>query len=205
MTGPGTSSVRVRPAAPHEFDRVADLVELGFRNGPYGHFPVSAARTALVRDSAGRAAAGALLVAVDERGAVDARGADDERGAVDGTDATDAVAPLLGTASLLRAGEAGSRLAQPGEIELRLIAVAPAARGRGIGEALVRAALHVAAEMGAGAVVLDTGSLNLPAQRLYERIGFQRQHDRVPTRLGGPGSPDEIPPLVYSFPLPQRP
>jgi ribosomal protein S18 acetylase RimI-like enzyme len=187
MTGPGAVGVRVRAAAPHEFDRVADLVELGFRHGPYGHFPVSAARTALVRDSAGRAAAGALLVAVEEHGAVEEIGA---------------VVPLLGTASLLRAGEAGSRLAQPGEIELRLIAVDPAARGRGIGEALVRAALHVAAEMGAVAVVLDTGSLNLPAQRLYERIGFQRRHDRVPTRLGGPGSPDEVPPLVYSFPLP---
>ena len=200
---PGTEqvSVRVRPAAAHEFDRVADLVELGFRNGPYGHFPVSAERTALVRDSAGRAAAGALLVAVDDRGLADERGAVDESGGVG--DAA-APVPLLGTASLLRAGEAGSRLAQPGEIELRLIAVDPAARGRGIGEALVRTALHVAAEMGAGAVVLDTGSLNLPAQRLYERIGFQRQHDRVPTRLGGPGSPDEIPPLVYSFPLPQH-
>jgi len=180
-------SVRVRAAAPHEFDRVADLVELGFRNGPYGHFPVSAARTALVRDSAGRAAAGALLVAVDEHGAVD-----------------EPDVPLLGTASLLRAGASGSRLAQAGEAELRLIAVDPGARGRGIGEALVLTALAVAAQWGAEAVVLDTGSLNLPAQRLYERVGFQRRHDRVPGGLGGPGSPDEIPPLVYSFPLPAR-
>jgi ribosomal protein S18 acetylase RimI-like enzyme len=190
MSGRGLLGVRVRPAARHEFERVADLVELGFRNGPYGHFPVSAARTALVRDPAGRAAAGALLVAVDDNGA--------DAGA-------EAVVPLLGTASLLRAGAAGSRLARPGEAELRLIAVEPAARGRGIGEALVLHSLEVAAHWGVGAVVLDTGSLNLPAQRLYERVGFQRQHDRVPGGLGGPGSPDEIPPVVYSFALPRHP
>jgi ribosomal protein S18 acetylase RimI-like enzyme len=192
VSGPSLTAVRVRPAAPHEFERVADLVELGFRHGPYGHFPVSPARTALVRDSAGRAAAGALLVAVEERRVVDAVGdpVDEEAGG-----------PLLGTASLLRAGASGTRLAQPGEAELRLIAVDPDARGRGVGEALVLHALAVAGQWGAGAVVLDTGSLNLPAQRLYDRVGFQRLHDRVPSGLGGPGSPDEIPPLVYSFPL----
>ena len=186
-------NVRVRPAAPHEFERVADLVELGFRNGPYGHLPVSTARTALVRDSAGRAAAGALLVAVDT---VDAG---------DGLGAGEPVVPLLGTASLLRSGATGTRLARPGEVELRLIAVDPDARGRGVGEALVLHALKVAAEWGVDAVVLDTGSLNLPAQRLYERVGFQRVHDRVPGGLGGPGSPDAIPPLVYAFPLPRHP
>jgi ribosomal protein S18 acetylase RimI-like enzyme len=190
MSGSGPRGVRVRPAAPHEFERVADLVELGFRNGPYGHVPVSADRTTLVRDSAGRAAAGALLVAVD---AVDAG---DELGA------GEPVVPLLGTASLLRAGAPGTRLAQPGEVELRLIAVDPSARGRGVGETLVRASLDVAAQLGANSVVLDTGSLNLQAQRLYERVGFQRRLDRVPGGLGGPGSPDAIPPLVYSFPLP---
>jgi ribosomal protein S18 acetylase RimI-like enzyme len=185
--GGAGGTVRVRAAAPQEFDRVADLVELGFRHGPYGHFPVSTARTALVRDSAGRAAAGMLLVAVDE------------------ADAAEGIEPLLGTASLLRAGAPGCRLARPGEVELRLIAVDPAARGRGIGETLVRAALTEAVGMGAEAVVLDTGSLNLPAQRLYDRVGFQRLHDRVPGNLGGPGSPDEIPPLVYGFALPRHP
>ena len=185
----GRPAVRVRPAARHEFDRVADLVERGFRHGPYGHLPVSAIRRALVRDSAGRAASGSLLVAVDD--------AAPEAGAAE--------VPLLGTASLLRAGASGSRLAEPGEVELRLIAVDPEARGRGVGEALVRTALAVAAQWGADAVVLDTGSLNLPAQRLYERVGFQRLRDRLPKGLGGPGSPDAIPPVVYSFALPAEP
>jgi len=193
MSGTSLTGVRVREAAPHEYERVADLVELGFRHGPYGHLPVSAARTALVRDSAGRAAAGALLVAVDAGETGDALGT------------AEPVVPLLGTASLLRAGAPGTRLAQSGEVELRLIAVDPAARGRGVGETLVRASLDVAAQMGAEAVVLDTGSLNLPAQRLYERVGFHRQLDRVPANLGGPGSPDAIAPLVYRYTLPRHP
>jgi ribosomal protein S18 acetylase RimI-like enzyme len=168
--------VHVRVATPEEYERVADLVELGFRTGPYGHLPVSAERTALVRDSAGRAKAGALLVAVEE-----------DR--------------LLGTASLLGAGAPGTRLARAGEVELRLIAVHPDARGRGIGDTLVRMSLTAAVGLGADAVVLDTGSLNLPAQRLYERVGFQRQHDRIPHGRGGPGSPDDIPALVYRYVL----
>jgi len=191
MSGTSLTGVRVREAAPHEYERVADLVELGFRHGPYGHLPVSAARTALVRDSAGRAAAGALLVAVDAAPGL--------------TEESEELAALLGTASLLRAGAPGTRLAQSGEVELRLIAVDPAARGRGVGETLVRASLDVAAQMGAEAVVLDTGSLNLPAQRLYERVGFHRQLDRVPANLGGPGSPDAIAPLVYRYTLPRHP
>ena len=200
MSGTSLTGVRVREAAPHEYERVADLVELGFRHGPYGHLPVSAERTALVRDSAGRAAAGALLVAVDAGETGDALGTAEESGG-----AAEPVVPLLGTASLLRAGAPGTRLAQSGEVELRLIAVDPAARGRGVGETLVRASLDVAAQMGAEAVVLDTGSLNLPAQRLYERVGFHRQLDRVPANLGGPGSPDAIAPLVYRYTLPRHP
>jgi ribosomal protein S18 acetylase RimI-like enzyme len=170
------AGLRVREATPEEYERVADLVELGFRTGPYGHLPVSTERTALVRDSAGRAKAGALLVAVEG-------------------------SSLLGTASLLNAGAPGTRLARAGEVELRLIAVHPDARGRGVGEALVRMSLTAAVGLGADAVILDTGSLNLPAQRLYERVGFRRQHDRSPDGLGGPGSPDEIPALVYRYAL----
>ena len=39
--------------------------------------------------------------------------------------------------------------------------------------------------------------------RVADLVGLGR-HDRVPAGLGGPGSPDEIPPLVYSFALPAR-
>lgn len=51
--------------------------------------------------------------------------------------------------------------------------VAPTARGRGVGEALVRAAVEVARERGRRRVMLDVGDHNTPAIRLYERLGFR--------------------------------
>ena len=148
-----TAPVDVRAARPEEFTSIAELVARGFRAGPYGHLPVSDARRRLLDDSAGRAAAGALLVATSG-------------------------GALLGTATLMRPGTVGTRLAVSGEAELRLLVVDAAARGRGVGEALVHASVDVAVRWGAKAVVLDTGSLNLPAQRLYERLGFSRLWDR---------------------------
>ncbi len=50
--------------------------------------------------------------------------------------------------------------------------VAPAGRGRGIGDALLSAALDVAREEGFTRIVLDVGDHNTPAQRLYARHGF---------------------------------
>ena len=53
--------------------------------------------------------------------------------------------------------------------------MAPAARGRGIAEALVRACLERARADGATGVVLSTQTQMAAAQRLYERLGFQRR------------------------------
>lgn len=55
---------------------------------------------------------------------------------------------------------------------LHLMAVDPAARGRGVGDALLRAAARLARERGLEAVRLDTFDFNGPAVRLYERNGF---------------------------------
>jgi ribosomal protein S18 acetylase RimI-like enzyme len=56
------------------------------------------------------------------------------------------------------------------------VVVDASARGRGIGEALTRAALAMAADRGARSVDLTTRSTREAANRLYERIGFRR-HD----------------------------
>lgn len=50
--------------------------------------------------------------------------------------------------------------------------VAPRARGRGVGEALIRAVLEEARHLGKVEVVLEVGSHNGPAIALYERCGF---------------------------------
>jgi ribosomal protein S18 acetylase RimI-like enzyme len=50
--------------------------------------------------------------------------------------------------------------------------VAPRARGRGVGEALVRAVLEEAARRGKSEVLLEVTDTNTTAISLYERCGF---------------------------------
>jgi GNAT superfamily N-acetyltransferase len=59
--------------------------------------------------------------------------------------------------------------------EVRLLAVAPAARGKGIGEALMRECIRRARRSGAPTLALHTTDLMRAAMRLYTRMGFQRQ------------------------------
>lgn len=55
------------------------------------------------------------------------------------------------------------------------VVVDAAARGRGIGEALTRAAIRLAAEAGARSVDLTSRPEREAANRLYARIGFVRR------------------------------
>jgi GNAT superfamily N-acetyltransferase len=62
-----------------------------------------------------------------------------------------------------------------GEVfELAKLAVAPPARGRGIGRALVAAAIEWATSAGAVRLVLSSNSRLEAALRLYESFGFRR-------------------------------
>lgn len=58
--------------------------------------------------------------------------------------------------------------------ELRLLAIAPEARGLGIGERLVRECIARARRDGAEAIGLHTSESMRGAMRLYERMGFVR-------------------------------
>ena len=58
--------------------------------------------------------------------------------------------------------------------EVRLLAVAPAGRGRGIGAALMQECVRRARKSGARALSLHTTDLMQTAQRMYERMGFAR-------------------------------
>jgi GNAT superfamily N-acetyltransferase len=55
--------------------------------------------------------------------------------------------------------------------------VAPEARKRGVGEALMERARQFAIETGAKGLMLETAIDNYTAQRLYERMGWQREND----------------------------
>jgi ribosomal protein S18 acetylase RimI-like enzyme len=93
----------------------------------------------------------------------------------------------------LRASSAVSPVPPPGALYVDALAVAPAARRRGVARALLADAERLAAEAGATGVALDTGLANAEAQALYEASGFERgaerraPDERTARAVGGPG------------------
>jgi GNAT superfamily N-acetyltransferase len=63
---------------------------------------------------------------------------------------------------------------------VRMLVVAPAARGQGAGRRLMAACLRCARDIGAPAVVLHTSPVMTTALRMYETIGFVRDRDIPP-------------------------
>ncbi len=116
-------------------------------------------------DTKRRAVEASLLVAVDETAGDGAAGNE----GVAGTEGA-----VLGTVTYCPPGSSYQELSGPGEGEFRMLAVAPAARGRGVGEFLVRTVLRRAREDGHQAVVLSTTTVGHRSHRLYERLGFTR-------------------------------
>lgn len=107
-----------------------------------------------LRDAAGRARDAELALALDDDGAV------------------------LGTVTFCRAGTPWAEVSQPGEAEFRMLAVAPVARGRGVGQTLTAWCLDRARAEGCRAIVLSTLPVMAAAHRLYERLGFVRTPER---------------------------
>ena len=68
------------------------------------------------------------------------------------------------------------------ESRIEDVVVDGAARGRGIGEALIRECIEVARRRGASIVELQTARVRVAANRLYERMGFERR-DSNPYRM----------------------
>ncbi|MEU8617080.1 GNAT family N-acetyltransferase [Streptomyces sp. NPDC048623] len=93
--------------------------------------------------------------------------------------AVDADGTVLGGVTFVPApGVMGDR-ATEGETEIRMLAVDRAARGRGVGEALVRACVERArAVPGCERIVLSTQPEMRTAHRIYERLGFHRTPER---------------------------
>jgi ribosomal protein S18 acetylase RimI-like enzyme len=81
---------------------------------------------------------------------------------------------LLGTVTLAHPGSRWREIGRDDELEFRMLAVAPAARGRGVGEALTRHVLDKAVRQGYRAVVLSSSESMNAAHRLYARLGFRR-------------------------------
>lgn len=88
-----------------------------------------------------------------------------------------AYAPELGAAPV---GIVGGYEAEPGTTELISMWVSPAARGHGIGRALVEAVIGRARARGMSRVHLWVAEGNGNARALYERCGFVSTGERQP-------------------------
>ena len=148
-----TGGVTVRLARDGEFDAAGDLVVAAYRT--HRDMEDGDGYLARVRDVRGRSADTDILVALDDGGG------------------------LLGCVSYVRDHtSAFAEVERPGEAGFRMLGVAEAARGRGVGRALVEACLERARAAGRTGVVIVTAPSWTDAQRLYERIGFRRAPER---------------------------
>ncbi|MEJ3743951.1 GNAT family N-acetyltransferase [Actinomycetes bacterium KLBMP 9797] len=142
-------TVAVRLAAPADHEAVARVSVAAYEadgqlKGEHGYAEVLA-------DVATRAAAGNILVAVDEHDTV------------------------LGAVLFVLPGSAYAEVSRPGEAEFRMLAVDPAAQGRGVGAALVAACVSRARELDCHALVICVRQgFAVAAHRLYTRLGFVR-------------------------------
>jgi ribosomal protein S18 acetylase RimI-like enzyme len=88
---------------------------------------------------------------------------------------------ILGSATIEvdgRIDESDGPLAQE-QVEIRMLGVAPGARGRGVARALMAACEQRARERGRTLVTLHTTPRMPAAQRMYERLGYDRGADRL--------------------------
>jgi len=146
------TDLEIRPARPDEYDAAGQLTVDAYRAA--GVLTDDDGYVPVLLDGARRATEAELLVAIDGSGS------------------------LVGTVTVAPAGNEWSEIAREGEIEMRMLAVAPSAWGAGIAGQLVDAVVDLARERGFERVVLMVVQINQPAHRLYERAGFRRVAER---------------------------
>lgn len=153
-------AVRVRPVRPAEHDRVGDLTLAAYD----GVGTMSEDYRAELADTGARVADGAeVWVAVDADGAV------------------------LGAVTFVDAGNRHFEAPSVGDCGFRMLAVDPAAQGRGIGRALVQHCLDRAAARGRRRVAIHTMIWMEQAQAMYASMGFVRRPDQDVVFPGGIG------------------
>jgi ribosomal-protein-alanine N-acetyltransferase len=91
--------------------------------------------------------------------------------------------------------------AAAGEAEILTLAVAPVARGQGLGRALLEPAIAMAQAMGAQTVFLEVGADNPHALALYAGLGFAKVGTRKAYYSRASGSADA---LVLRLSLPVK-
>ncbi len=149
-------SLAVRRAQPGEYDEIGDLIVGSYAHNGYLRLPdgrYDDGYAAVLHDIAARDTEAEVWVVVD------------------GED-------ILGCVTWCQDGSPHRELAvEVSQAEFRGLAVAPAARGRGAGRALVEWCLQRARDEGSTEVVLCSLPEMKPAHRLYESLGFVRRAD----------------------------
>jgi ribosomal protein S18 acetylase RimI-like enzyme len=146
----------IRPAAPAEFAAVGDLCVTAYE--PF--LSQAGDYIDILRDAATRATTAELLVAVDDE-------------------------QLLGTVTFVPDGGPLGEIAADDETEFRMLAVSPAAQGRGVGTELLRRVVEETASRGQAGVVCSSQPAMRAAHRIYERLGFTRDPARDWSPLPG--------------------
>ncbi len=156
MRPPASDPFDIRLATPQEYEAVGDLTVASYDADGYltradGEPDVYYA--GWLRHASPRGDGGGLLVAVD-------------------------ASALLGTVTWCPPGSPFREVSTGDhQAEFRTLAVAPTARGRGVGRALVAACLDRARALELTEVVLCSLPDMLPAHHLYETFGFARRPD----------------------------
>ena len=160
------TDLTVRRARPEEYAEVGELTVAAYRAlFELGNYEPH------LRDVAGRAAESEVLVAVDGSGR------------------------LVGAVTFAPYGSSLAEQSEPGDAVFRMLAVAPEARGRGAGSALVQACIGRARSLGLDRLRLSTQPFMYDAHRLYERLGFTR----TPTRDWSPEAGVDL--ITYALEL----
>jgi GNAT superfamily N-acetyltransferase len=144
--------VQIRPAAPEELALVGELT-----------------LAAYVADG---------FLTPDDEYAAELRAADQRAAQADLVVAAAPGGALLGTVTFALPGSPWAEVSRPGEAEFRMLAVAPEARGHGVGAALTQWCVDRAREQGCTAVALSSLTSMASAHRIYERMGFVRAPER---------------------------
>ncbi len=147
------AGVVIRDARPEEYEAIGEITVAAYLAD--GYLEEDDYYTETLRDARRRAEHADVITAVD---AVTER--------------------VLGAVAFCLPGTAYAELSGDGEAEFRMLAVDPAARGRGIGDSLVQACLYRARQQGCTAVVISSLATMRAAHRIYARNGFVRAPER---------------------------
>jgi ribosomal protein S18 acetylase RimI-like enzyme len=190
-----SAGIEIRRIRPEEYAEVGALVRAAYEQD----YALGGDYLAEIEDVGGRDARSEVLVAVD---AHPAAGDADAPGDAERPGAAQRGPAVLGTITIPLPGERLEPDTAPDEMDVRLLGVAHAARGRGIGAAIMEHCLGIARDRGLVAVALHTGEQMRAPQRLYERMGFSRVPERdFEIDIPGRAQPRLI--LAYRFALEQ--